>query len=530
MAARDPNEQTQKTSTTGPEHPAPATDVPPAPPPENIPTIDMPSRAAQEVSPAMPPSPTAKPQEAQMPTPPSPPSVPPEPPSGEPEPKMRRLPTLPLKPLVLGLGILILLGAAIFAIRRFVLPRTSEPETITLTYWGLWEEPSTLEAAIKDFETQEENIKINYVKQSKEDYRERLVNSLARGTGPDIFRFHNTWVPMLLASLDPLPAEVMDAEDYGQTFYPVAASSLRSGTSLFGIPLMFDGLGLYINEDIFSQSGETVPATWDQLRRVARELTVKGEQGQIVQAGVALGRTDNVDHWQDILALMMLQNGADLANPQGEVAENALEFFTLFSSEDAVWDKTLPSSTRAFAAGTLAMYFAPSWRAHEIRAQNPNLQFRVVPVPQLPKVTPNEPDVTWASFWAEGVWNKSPHKRQAWEALRFLSARQTLQEMYQQAAKTRLFGPPYSRVDLAALVSGDPVVGAYIEGAPQARSWYLTSRTFDGPTGINSRISSYFADAVNGVVDQKRSPADVLSVAAQGVREVLADYNLIGGR
>lgn len=517
MAAQD--EQTQKTSIpTGPEHPAPATDVPPAPSLENLPTIGM---SSQE---------PAKPQEPQPPTqlPPQPPSEPPSPPSGESGPG-RRLPKLPLKPLAQLLVILLLLAAVVFAIRRFVLPRMSEPETITLTYWGLWEEPTTVEAAIKAFEAQEQNIEINYVKQSKEDYRERLVNSLARGAGPDIFRFHNTWVPMLSGNLSPLPAEVMDAQDYGQSFYPVAAASLRSGTSLVGIPLMFDGLGLYINEDIFSQVGFTPPATWDQLRQVARELTVKGEQGQVVQAGVALGRTDNVDHWQDVLALMMLQNGADLANPQGELAENALEFFTLFATTDAVWDKTLPSSTRAFAAGTLAMYFAPSWRAHEIRAQNPNLRFRVVPVPQLPKVTPSDEDVTWASFWAEGVWNKSPYKEQAWEFLHFLSARETLQEMYGQAAKTRLFGPPYPRPDLAPLASQDPIVAAFLAQAPNARSWYLASRTFDGATGINSRISSYFADAVNAVVDQKRAPGDALKVTAQGVREVLADYNLVSG-
>ena len=118
------------------------------------------------------------------------------------------------------------------------------------------------------------------------------------------------------------------------------------------------------------------------------DLTIKDDQGVVTQSGVALGRTENVDHWPEILALMMLQNGVDLSSPIGKPAEDAL-FFTVFSTVDGVWDATLPPSTQAFAAGKLAMYIAPSWCAFEIQLQNPNLKFKTVPLPQLPKDNPN---------------------------------------------------------------------------------------------------------------------------------------------
>lgn len=432
---------------------------------------------------------------------------------------------IPVKPILLGLGALVLLALLFFVLKQ-ILGRTAAPQEITLVYWGLWEDAPVMESLIKEYEAQNENIKISYIKQSKEDYRERLENSLSRGNGPDIFRYHNTWVPMFSNHLSNLPAEVMNAADYQETFYPVAGETLRSGASLVGIPLMFDGLALYINEEIFASSGKSPPTTWDELRTRAQELTIKDEDGRIERSGVALGVTGNVDHWQDILALMLLQNGASLENPAGQLAEDALAFYTIFSTPDRVWDETLPSSTQAFAAGKLAMYFGPSWRAFEIKRANPSLRFKTVPVPQLPKATSGITNVTWASFWAEGVWSKSANQEEAWKFLEFLSSREVLQKMYQEAAKTRLFGEIYPRRDMAQLLQNDPVVGAYVKQAPTASSWYLTSRTFDGPTGINSRISAYYEDAVNSINKDNARPSEVLPIVTQGVAQVLGSYRL----
>jgi multiple sugar transport system substrate-binding protein len=292
-----------------------------------------------------------------------------------------------------------------------------------------------------------------------------------------------------------------------------------------GIPLEYDALTLYVNTDILGDN--PAPTTWDDLRTLAKKLTIKDDQGSIIQAGVALGRTENVDHWPEILALLMLQNGVDLSNPIGKPAEDALQFFTVFSSVDGVWDATLPPSTQAFASGKLAMYFGPSWRAFEIEQANPNLKFKTVPIPQLPKDNPSQPDITYATYWAQGVWAKSPSKAAAWDFLKFLSTQDSLQKLYQTESAVRGFGEPYPRTDMASLLSGHPVLGSIISQAPGAQSWYLASRTFDGPTGINTQLANYFGDAVNAVADGKESPTQALATCAQGVAQVLAQYRLI---
>lgn len=435
----------------------------------------------------------------------------------------------PIKNALIGLIAFVLLGGAAVGANMFFFSKKAPvgPKgPVELVYWGLWEDSSTIAGLISEYESKNKNVKIKYLKQSKEDYRERLANSLAKGAGPDIFRFHNTWVPMLSSQLASLPPAVMDPAAYKKTFYPVAAGDLRRGADIVGIPLMFDGLGLYINENIFGQAGKSPPGTWDELRKLALELTIRDQSGRIEQAGAALGRTENIDHWEDILALMMLQNGADLANPTGKLAEDSLAFFTVFAKQDGVWDKTLPPSTQAFAAGKLAMYFGPSWRAFEIKTLNPDVSFRVVPVPQLPKTRPTDPDITWASYWAEGVWSKSKYQKEAWEFLRFLVSKESLQKMYQLTSQSRLFGPPYPLPEMADLLKDDLVVGAFVGQAPTSKSWYLASRTFDGATGINSRISAYFQDAVNSVANAEKDPKEALETVASGVRQVLSSYQV----
>ncbi len=431
---------------------------------------------------------------------------------------------LPLKLIGIIVGVLVLV-VIIFFVFRALTNKTVTTAAGEITWWGLWEDETVIKSVITEYEAANPKVKIKYVRQSKEDYRERLTNALAKGIGPDIFRFHNTWVPMFKSELDKVPATVYLTSTFTQIFYPIASSDLTSGTSLVGVPLEYDGLTLFINEEIFEKAGKAFPTTWNELRQVARELTIKDETGAITQSGVALGRTENVDHWPEILGLMMLQNGVDLNKPTGKLAEDALDFYTIFSATDGVWDATLPPSTVAFAGGNLAMYFGPSWRAFEIRQQNPNLRFKSIPVPQLPKTTANEADVNYASYWAEGVWARSKNKTAAWDFLKFLSSKENLEKTYNQASKTRMFGEPYPRQEMEVLLKDHPIVGSTILGAKTAQTWFLQSKTWDGPTGINSQINKYFEDAVNFVNTGKEAKV-ALEPVAQGIIQVLSQYGI----
>lgn len=431
----------------------------------------------------------------------------------------------PIGILVVLFGIIVLAAIGYFAFKSLSGVKTSQ--TGDITWWGLWEDSNLVTPLITEYESTHPGVKINYVKQSQKDYRERLTSAFAKGSGPDIFMFHNSWVPMFRGDLDTLPANTINPADFAKNYYKIMSSDLTVGNGIVGVPLMYDSLALYINEDIFNKAGKTPPTTWDELRILARQLTTKDDQGVITQSGVALGRTENVDHWPEILALMMIQNGVDLSNPVGKPAEDALTFYTIFSTVDGVWDATLPNSTQAFAAGKLAMYFGPSWRAFEIQQANPNLKFKTVPLPQLPKDSPTQPDISYASYWVQGVWAKSANKSAAWDFIKFLSDKATLQKLYANEAAVRGFGEPYPLIDMASLLADQPVLGPIMAQAGGARTWYLYSRTFDGPTGINTQLANYFGDAINAVVAGTSQPDKALETAAAGIKQILTQYRLV---
>jgi hypothetical protein len=97
-------------------------------------------------------------------------------------------------------------------------------------------------------------------------------------------------------------------------------------------------------------------------------------------------------------------------------------------------------------------------------------------------------------------------------------------KFYTEASKKRLFGEPYSRIDLGQQVASDPYVGAYIAQAPNAKSFYMCSRTYDN--GINDKTIKYFEDAVNSVA-KGATPSDALETAAKGVNQILSPYGIV---
>ncbi|HLA03756.1 MAG TPA: extracellular solute-binding protein [Patescibacteria group bacterium] len=402
-----------------------------------------------------------------------------------------------------------------------LIPGINNQGQVSLTYWGLWESAVNINRLISDYQKDHPNVTITYEKKSHQQYRESLQNRIEAGEGPDIFRFHNTWVPMLQGVLSEVPADVVSSSEFRDNFYPTVSSDLRNSQKKFvGVPLEIDGLGLFWNEEIFNAAGITTPPkTWQELADTASKLTVRGPTGNITTAGVALGTASNVDHFSDILGMMILQNGGDPKLPTGQQAADALDYFASFArGESRVWDSSLPSSTVAFTGGNLAMYFGPSWRAIEIKNNNPLLKFQVAPVPQL-----EGGKVAWASYWAEGVSAKSSHQKEAWEFVKYLQQEDVLVKLYSEAAKTpgRIFGEPYPKVSMAPKIASDPILGAFIADAPYMKSAPMASRTFDN--GLNDQMIKAYEDAINIVLKGSRA-ADALETAAKNVETVLSRF------
>jgi ABC-type glycerol-3-phosphate transport system substrate-binding protein len=383
----------------------------------------------------------------------------------------------------------------------FIKPPTKQVE---LTYWGLFEPQEVFQPLIEEYQKENPNVKITYEQRAYSDlaqYKETLLTRLREGTGPDIFRLHETWIPQFASELSPLPSEVMSAADFSNNFYPVAENTLSYQNQLYALPLMYDGLMLFYNTQHFAEIGLTnPPVDWEGFREAAVRLTKTDEETKkITRAGAALGTANNVAHFSDILGLMFAQSKISFPRDLTSAgARDALVFYTNFVTKDKVWEATFSNSVEAFAQGKVSMIFAPSWRVFDIQNLNPGLDFATAAVPQIPSL-PQEGEtvVNWASFWAEGVNLDSENAAAAWAFLKVLSEPENLRLLYSEEAKLREFGEPYSRKDLGSVLLTNDYLAPLIDGAPTATSSIITDASG------NDVYVDAVAEAVNGLLQGK---------------------------
>jgi multiple sugar transport system substrate-binding protein len=509
----------QTTSFPSPQGP------PPPPPPQNS-SVPMTENIPHSESVIQP-----EPQAAQFPSleqpvvdassPPPPPPVATTPPldsnQGEPAKSFFSLGSI-LKILI---GIIVVI-VAIFLIVKFLLPMFNKTKSgnASITYWGLFEDASIMQSVISDFEKENPTIKVSYVKQDVKQYRERLTTRISNGTGPDVFRFHNTWYPMLSKSLLPVPTDIITTADFKKSFYQVAQKDLIKNGAIYGIPLEIDTLALYVNDDLFKSAGAAgYPKTWEEFINTARKLTVKDENGKIEKAGAAMGTFDNISHAPDIISMLFLQNGVNLDNisSTGQETSDALKFYTDFATTDGnIWDNTLDNSILAFAKGNLAMFFGYSWDAFTIKAMNPNLNFKVAEAPQL-----ISGKVTIASYWAEGVSAKSKYQKESLLFLKFLTQKETSQKLFTEQSKTRMYGEPYARVELGDSLKANDQIYPFVNQGKSAESSFLVDSTFD--EGLNTKSNGYLQAAVNSIL-KNTSPQTASETLISGINQVLQQY------
>ncbi len=396
---------------------------------------------------------------------------------------------------------------------------------VTIQVWGLWESQNVMNAVIADFEKKYPNIKVEYQQQDAKQYRDKLTTRIKNGNGPDIFVYHNTWLPMIADIVSPLPQTVIQPDEFNKIYYPVIQHDLVKNGAIYGIPMGIDTLSLFINKDMFSPfnpTGPQVPATWEDFDKVSKQLTVKDTNGRIQTAGAALGTYDNITHAPDIISMMLAQLGVDFnkLTTSTQNISDTFNFYTHFAKGDnSVWDPTLDNSLLAFSRGKLAMYIGYSWDIFAIQALNKDINFKIYPIPSLPGS-----NATIASYWVQGVSMQSQHQKEAFTFMNYMTQKDTSQLIYAEESKVRLFGEPYARVDLANTLKGNDLVYPFVQQASSAKSSYFASDTHDGDGGLNSSLNTYLGNAINSIVNDNSSTQTVVDTLLKGTVQVGQKY------
>lgn len=384
----------------------------------------------------------------------------------------------------------------------FIFQGKTQAKPIFLKVVGFWE-PEVFNILKKQFQEQNPEITIEYEQKNPKRYFANLKADLATNKNPDVYWWHSSWGFQLEPFLAELPPEILNSNQYEKTYYPITKTDMKVKGSYRGIPLEIDGLALLYNKSIFASSNfSEAPKTWLSLReKYIPSLTLRNDK-QIFASGIALGSIANVENFSEIIGLFLLQNGVsftekgkltlyDKKNKEGAVlASDAINFFYLFSRKDKTWDNTQPNSIQAFARGKTAMIILPAYKIHKLedilKTENLKLNFIVEPLPQLPE----SQIVTWGSYWALGVGEKSQKKNAGWKLVKFLGEPESLRTVYEKESEIFGFGRAYPRKEMAREQTTHPYLAAYLSQANSAKSWFLNSDTYDG--GLNDEVVAEF--------------------------------------
>lgn len=299
--------------------------------------------------------------------------------------------------LLLVFGALAVSGVLIFALA------VGNDDANTVGPVGIW---GTLDGAAVSAVLQssaEENPIFKEVAYEEKDllaYESELTTALANGEGPDLFVLRQDYILKDAGKAVPVPSGNLSESQFQDLFID-AANPYYSPAGALAIPILVDPLVLYWNRDLLASAGFVKPpSTWDELSGMSEALTRKSDSGVILKSSIPFGEARNVTNAKDILSALILQAGGSITAPDasGDLApalrsggealatENALRFYTKFtdpSKSEYSWNRSLPESRKAFAAGDAALYIGFGSEAPLIAQMNPNLAFAAAALPQL---------------------------------------------------------------------------------------------------------------------------------------------------
>ncbi len=399
---------------------------------------------------------------------------------------------------------------------------------VTLTYWRPFDGTDAFDAVMKRYRSIHPNVTINYRQIRPEIYEEELIQAFAEDRGPDLFAVHNSWVRGYQSKLAVMPESYtisnivpkgglegktetsivtkrgLTPRELKATFVDVALDNMllpRDGSAtkadlatggVYAIPLSVDTMMLFYNSDLVNTAGvATPPTTWAQFQSHVEKVTVVDDQFKLVRPGAVIGTAANVPRSPDLLALIMMQAGAQMTddfgfatfhkNPPGldratPPGIDALRFYIDFSlpvRKVYTWNALQPDGLEAFIRGQAAYLFGYSYQLPLIKARAPKLPIGIAPVPQQ---LPDQP-INIANFWLEGVSKKSANTTWAWDFLLFESNVDNVKDYLEKTEKPTA---------LRALIDEqreDLFLGPFADQVLTAQTWY-SGKDGDAADGV----------------------------------------------
>ena len=418
---------------------------------------------------------------------------------------------------------------------------------VTLNYWTVYDDVDQLRKFADEYHAIRSHVTVN-IKQVREDQFEQLfINALADDVAPDMVSIHVRDINKYLTKLEPMPTgftvpslvttgkyfketsvvqnsfTLPTVENIKNNFVQTVYDDVVQDNKIYGVPLSLDTLAVYYNQDLLDQAGvATAPTTWEDFMEAVKKSTKFDKDGNITQAGVALGTSKNIKRSFDILSVLMMQSGVTMA--QGKYITfasgvkkfdtnypvfKALQFYTDFANEDKEvysWNNNMEDSLSYFTKGKSVFYFGFAYDYDTIKTKAPQMDLKIISLPQL---NPSSP-INIANYWIESVVKKSKHQNEAWDFMNYIIAQEKIKEY------TKTAGYPSPLRSQIAEQQKDPTLAPFTQYILQSKNWYYGSDKDVAEEAIGNLIDNYLLPIPEGKSDSEWK----MSILSSAVRQV----------
>jgi len=401
------------------------------------------------------------------------------------------------------IGALAFAGVSLFGL-------SANAQDVTISVWSLDRDIQPAPNLIKDFNAQNNGIKVEYRQIQFDDVVSEAMRAYSTGQAPDIIAIDNPEHALFSsrgAFLDLTDmidkSEVVNPENY----FPGPLASTVWDEKYYGIPKATNTIALYYNKDMFRAKGldpDKPPQTWDELVETARKLT---DPSANVYGMTFSAKANEEGTFQFLPWAQMAGGGYDNINAPGAV--KALDIWKTIIDEKLASPDTLTrsqwDSTGTFNSGNAAMAISGPWELDRM-VDEAKFEWGVALLPVM-EAGGDRSSAMGDSNWA--IFANTEHPEETFKVLEYFASQDN--RMFSD------FGQLPARSDIAIPETGEPKKDA-------ALKVFVEQLQFAKPRGPHPewpKISKAIQDAIQASLTGQMTSQEALDQAAEKIKVIL---------
>lgn len=355
------------------------------------------------------------------------------------------------------------------------------------------------------FEKENPDIHINIQVVPWDTLLQRLTTDIAGGQAPDISIIGTRWLVDFASQGIAEPVDSYLTPEFKSTFIDTfMAPSVIDGKTM-GLPVAASARAMLVNTDLLDKAGAKAPANWDEFYTTAEKLKALpdtfafGLQGKEIE-------TDAYFYYS------LWTHGGDILKGDGTSGldtPEALQAVTLYKKmiDEGLTQPSPTNYTREdvfnlFKQGKVGMVFTFPMLIPQIKAEAPNLKYKVLPFPE------GKAKATYGVTDTLMLFSSSQVKKEAWKFVEFA---------YKDEWRTKFdhgegFLPVTKNVAAEKYYSSDPDIAGFAAGLPYAKF---------APTIANwEEIADTTVRALQQIYLGQANPDQALKTAAADINKI----------